>query len=152
RLTSLPCGASPPPTTSARRRSPPRRSWRRSAAARLRVPRPVPGPGRRSRPCRRRPTPPRPPVRTPQVVLLQDVTVRFPGRSSLALAGASILIPPRTVLGVTGRSGTGKSTVLRVAGGWLRPTEGRALTDGVHAADGSRAAHRPAPVPVFRHP
>ena len=77
-------------------------------------------------------------VRAPRVVL-QDVTVRFPGRSSPALAGVRILIPPRTVLGVTGRSGTGKSTLLRVAGGWLRPTEGRALTDGVPAADGCRA-------------
>jgi ATP-binding cassette, subfamily C, bacterial CydD len=78
------------------------------------------------------------PVRAPRVVL-QDVTVRFPGRSSPALAGVSILVPPRTVLGVTGPSGTGKSTMLRVAGGWLRPTEGRVLTDGVPAADGSRA-------------
>jgi ATP-binding cassette subfamily C protein CydD len=43
------------------------------------------------------------------------------------------------MLGVTGPSGTGKSTLLRVAGGWLRPTEGRALADGVPAADGSRA-------------
>jgi ABC-type multidrug transport system fused ATPase/permease subunit len=80
----------------------------------------------------------RDPVRAPRVVL-QDVTVRFPGRSSPALAGVRILIPPRTVLGVTGRSGTGKSTLLRVARGWLRPTEGRALTDGVPAADGSHA-------------
>jgi ATP-binding cassette subfamily C protein CydD len=78
------------------------------------------------------------PVRAPRVVL-QDVTVRFPGRSSPALAGVSILVPPRTMLGVTGPSGTGKSTLLRVAGGWLRPTEGRALADGVPAADGSRA-------------
>lgn len=73
------------------------------------------------------------------VVALQGVTVRFAGRSRPALAGISVLVPPRTVLGVTGPSGSGKSTLLKVAGGWLRPTEGRALISGVPAAGTGRA-------------
>jgi ATP-binding cassette subfamily C protein CydD len=78
------------------------------------------------------------PVHAPAVVL-QDATVRFAGRPAPALASVSILIPPRSVLGVTGASGSGKSTLLRVAGGWLRPTGGRALADGVPAAESRRA-------------
>jgi ATP-binding cassette subfamily C protein CydD len=72
-------------------------------------------------------------------VVLQDATVRFPGRPAPALAGVSILIPPGSVLGVTGASGSGKSTLLKAAGGWLRPGDGQALADGIPAADGRRA-------------
>jgi ATP-binding cassette subfamily C protein CydD len=72
-------------------------------------------------------------------LVLQDATVRFAGRPVPALAGISILVPPGTVLGVTGASGSGKSTLLRVAGGWLGLSDGKALADGLPAAEGRRA-------------
>jgi ATP-binding cassette subfamily C protein CydD len=72
-------------------------------------------------------------------VALQGVTVRFAGRPQPALAGVSVVVPPRTVLGVTGPSGSGKSTLLKVAGGWLRPGDGWALVGGVPAGAGHRA-------------
>jgi ATP-binding cassette subfamily C protein CydD len=78
------------------------------------------------------------PLHAPAVVL-QDATVRFAGRPAPALAGVSILVPPGSVLGVTGASGSGKSTLLKAAGGWLRPTGGQALADGEPAAEGNRA-------------
>jgi ATP-binding cassette, subfamily C, bacterial CydD len=72
-------------------------------------------------------------------VAVQDVTVRFAGRSQPALSDVSVLVAPRTVLGVAGPSGSGKSTLLKVAGGWLRPSEGRVLTDGAPARDAGSA-------------
>jgi ATP-binding cassette subfamily C protein CydD len=73
-------------------------------------------------------------------VALHDVTVRFAGRSRLALSDVSVLVPPRTVLAVAGPSGSGKSTLLKVAGGWLRPSRGRALIGGVPADEVSGSA------------
>jgi ATP-binding cassette subfamily C protein CydD len=70
-------------------------------------------------------------------VALQGVTVRFAGRPRPALSDVSVLVPPHTVLGVTGPSGSGKSTLLKVAGGWLRPSEGVVLIDGAPAAGDS---------------
>ena len=72
---------------------------------------------------------------------LQGVTVRFAGRARPALSDVSVVVPPRTVLGVAGPSGAGKSTRLKVAGGWLRPSEGRALIGGV-PADGVSGSGR----------
>jgi len=73
-------------------------------------------------------------------VALQGVTVRFAGRSRPALSDVSVVVPPRTVLGVAGPSGSGKSTLLKVTGGWLRPSEGRALIGGVPADEVSGPA------------
>jgi ATP-binding cassette, subfamily C, bacterial CydD len=73
-------------------------------------------------------------------VVLHGVTVRFAGRSRPALSDVSITVAPRTVLGVAGPSGTGKSTLLKVAGGWLRPSAGLVLVDGAPAAGDSGSA------------
>ena len=72
-------------------------------------------------------------------VALQGVTVRFAGRSGSALGDVSVFVPPRSVLGVTGPSGSGSSTLLKVAGGGLRPSEGQALIGGVPATAAGRA-------------
>jgi ATP-binding cassette subfamily C protein CydD len=72
-------------------------------------------------------------------VALHDVTVRFAGRSRPALRDVGVFVPPRTVLGVAGPSGSGKSALLKVAGGWLLPSRGRALVCGVPADEAARA-------------
>lgn len=47
------------------------------------------------------------------------------------LRGINLRVGQGEILGIVGRSGTGKTTLLRVLGGLLRPTTGTASVDGV---------------------
>jgi NitT/TauT family transport system ATP-binding protein len=47
------------------------------------------------------------------------------------LRDINLQVPQGQIVGIVGRSGTGKTTLLRVLGGLLRPTTGRASVDGV---------------------
>jgi ATP-binding cassette, subfamily C, bacterial CydD len=83
---------------------------------------------------------------TPPRVELRDVSVRFPTRSSAALSDITLTLPSGLVFGLAGASGTGKSTLLRVAGGWLAPTDGTVRLDQRPPGKGGRAlliAQRP---------
>ncbi|UCE30996.1 MAG: ABC transporter ATP-binding protein [Burkholderiales bacterium] len=63
--------------------------------------------------------------------------VRFGYRERLVLDGVSLRFPRGRVTAVIGGSGSGKTTILRLIGGQLRPLEGRVTVDGqdVHALD-----------------
>jgi ATP-binding cassette subfamily C protein CydCD len=91
----------------------------------LDLPVPVPAAGRT-------PDPAAGPIR------LEAVTVD--GRSGPVLDRMSLTIPPAQVLGLTGASGAGKSTVLDLLLGWRRPDGGRVTVDGVDLAAVDRAA------------
>ncbi|MET0765497.1 MAG: thiol reductant ABC exporter subunit CydD [Blastococcus sp.] len=71
-------------------------------------------------------------------VRLEAVTVR--GRAGPVLDDVSLVVPPGHVLGLTGVSGAGKSTVLDLLLGWRRPDGGRVTVDGVDLADADHAA------------
>jgi len=58
-----------------------------------------------------------------------DLTVRFAGRA--VLDGLSLHVADGEVVAVLGPSGTGKSTLLRVIAGLLRPDAGTVYLDGV---------------------
>src|SRR3954451_14270203 len=58
-------------------------------------------------------------------------TVNVDGRGGPALGRPSVAIPPGEVVGLTGASGAGKSTVLDLLLGWRRPDRGRVTVDGV---------------------
>jgi ATP-binding cassette subfamily C protein CydD len=82
----------------------------------------------------------------PPSVELRRVTVRYPTRTSPALSDITANVSPGAVLGISGASGTGKSTLLRVAGGWQTPTDGNVRLHRGHHAGGGRAlliAQRP---------
>ncbi|MFI9170563.1 thiol reductant ABC exporter subunit CydD [Streptomyces lincolnensis] len=68
-------------------------------------------------------------------VVLDGVTVRYPGRSGDALADVSFAVEPGETVALVGPSGAGKSTLLNVLLGFVRPTEGRVLVGGVDLAD-----------------
>ncbi|MET8997540.1 thiol reductant ABC exporter subunit CydD [Amycolatopsis sp. NPDC004169] len=71
----------------------------------------------------------------------EDVTVE--GRSGPILDGFSLRLPPGEVVGLTGPSGVGKSTLLDLLLGWRRPDGGRILVGGTDLADVGRATwHR----------
>jgi len=56
---------------------------------------------------------------------LEALVYRYPGRAELALAGASLTIPPAARIAVIGGNGSGKSTLLLHANGTLRPASGQ---------------------------
>ena len=72
------------------------------------------------------------------MIALRDVTKRFGDR--VALDGVSIEVQPGTVHVLLGSSGSGKSTVLRVILGLVRPDRGEAMVDGTPVTDTTRAA------------
>ena len=75
------------------------------------------------------------PVR--QTLELRDVTFRYPGASGPALEGFSLIARARATTGIVGTTGSGKTTVLDLLLGLLRPESGALLVDGVpvEAAD-----------------
>ncbi|MFI0356311.1 thiol reductant ABC exporter subunit CydD [Actinomadura sp. 9N407] len=68
-------------------------------------------------------------------IVLEDVTVRYPGAERPALEGVSLRVAPGERVAVTGRSGAGKSTLLLVLAGLCPVESGRVLVDGVDLRD-----------------
>ncbi len=81
------------------------------------------------------------PERVPEIVL-EEVTVRYPGADSAALDRVSLRVAAGERVAVTGPSGAGKSTLLLVLAGLVSPTSGRVLVDGADLAGLDAAAWR----------
>ena len=64
-------------------------------------------------------------------IMLQDVSVTYPGTNTPALQGVSLRIKPGESLALVGKSGAGKSTLADVILGVLDPDQGVAQIDGV---------------------
>jgi NitT/TauT family transport system ATP-binding protein len=66
-------------------------------------------------------------------VEMHDVSVRFGrnGHGVEAVSGVSLEVEPGDFVSVIGPSGCGKSTLLNIVAGFLQPTLGRVLLDGV---------------------
>ena len=71
------------------------------------------------------------------MIALRDVSRRFGDR--VALDGVSIEVLPGTVHVLLGSSGSGKSTVLRVILGLVKPDRGEVTVDGTVVTDATRA-------------
>jgi ATP-binding cassette subfamily C protein LapB len=61
---------------------------------------------------------------------LVDVHFRHPGDDTELISGASICVEPGSAVGITGNNGVGKSTLLDLIMGFVRPCQGRILLDG----------------------
>ncbi|GAT64546.1 ABC transporter ATPase [Planomonospora sphaerica] len=70
------------------------------------------------------------PAAAPEI-RLENVTVRYPGRTEAALEDVSLVIAPGERVALVGESGAGKSTLLHLLLGFLTPESGRVLVDGV---------------------
>ena len=64
-----------------------------------------------------------------------NVAYRYPGAAAQALDGVSFDVPAGTVLGVVGRSGSGKSTITRLLQGISRDHQGLVRIDGIDLRD-----------------
>ncbi len=71
-------------------------------------------------------------------VSVRGVTVRFEKRA--ALSGATLEIPPGSIVGLLGPSGAGKTTLIRCIAGLLRPQEGSVTVAGLPVPDRGLAA------------
>jgi ATP-binding cassette, subfamily B, bacterial HlyB/CyaB len=61
----------------------------------------------------------------------EDVTFHYPGSPSAAIKDLSFAIEPGQVVGVVGRSGSGKTTITRLIQGLYRPQAGLIKIDGL---------------------
>jgi ATP-binding cassette, subfamily B, bacterial PglK len=61
---------------------------------------------------------------------LADVHYSYPGAERPALAGVDMAIPARSSVGIVGGTGAGKTTVVDVILGLLRPGQGALMVDG----------------------
>ena len=81
----------------------------------------------------------RPLSRAQGVIEFRDVTARYPGQDSPALADVSFIAKPGTVTAIVGRSGSGKSSLIKLIPRFYEPEAGRIFLDG-HPLDEYRLA------------
>ncbi len=65
----------------------------------------------------------------------RDVSFTYPGAEQPVLQSISFKIKPSDVVAIVGLSGAGKSTLLDLLLGFLTPTDGHILVDGVNLTD-----------------
>ena len=62
---------------------------------------------------------------------LKDVSLQYPGKNLFALSGITLKVPEGTSLGIVGRSGSGKTSLVDLILGLLEPTSGQVSVGGV---------------------
>ena len=67
-------------------------------------------------------------------VIFQDVDFRFVDHSPLVVNRVSFSIPAGSFVGIVGRSGSGKSTIMKLLPRLYKPSDGRILIDGYDIA------------------
>ena len=75
------------------------------------------------------------PTRVAGHLRFDDVTFRYPGGDTAAVAGVSLDVPAGTTLALVGETGSGKSTLAALVARLYDPTAGRVTIDGVDLRD-----------------
>lgn len=76
-----------------------------------------------------------------QCLELSDISYTYPGQTEPVLCGLHLRLQRGGTLGITGPTGTGKSTLIDLMLGLLRPTEGQVTVDGVPITENTRDWH-----------
>ncbi len=74
-----------------------------------------------------------------QCIDLKDITYRYPNSDRYVLEHADMQIPVGQSVGIVGTSGAGKTTIVDVMLGLLRPENGQILADGVEVREHYRS-------------
>jgi ATP-binding cassette, subfamily B, bacterial len=75
-------------------------------------------------------------------IRLEGVRFRYPQGVDDALRGADLHIPAGSSLALVGETGSGKSTIVKLAARYYDPTEGRVLVDGMDLTQLDLAGYR----------
>jgi subfamily B ATP-binding cassette protein MsbA len=81
-------------------------------------------------------------ARTRGDVVLQDVSVLYPGSTRPALDGISLRVAPGQTVALVGSSGSGKTTLVNLLPRFVEPTGGRITLDGVELREWRLSALR----------
>lgn len=68
------------------------------------------------------------------MIEINNITFRYPGTQNNVYEGFSLTLPESKVYGLLGKNGTGKSTLLYLISGLLRPSAGSVKVDGNEAS------------------
>jgi len=79
------------------------------------------------------------PVRFDHVILFEDVTYSYPNTERSAIDGVSFEIKKGSEVGMIGTTGAGKSTIVDILLGLLKPTRGKVTVDGVDISTNIRS-------------
>ncbi len=82
------------------------------------------------------------PLTLQQELRLERISIRYEGAQDDALTGVDLTIEAGEFVGVVGPTGGGKSTLVDVILGLLRPTTGRVTVDGVDIRGNEKAWHK----------
>ena len=67
------------------------------------------------------------------MITIQDISYSYPGQKMPVFSNFSLSLPENRIYGLLGKNGTGKSTLLYLIAGLLRPKAGSVSFDGVAA-------------------
>ena len=68
------------------------------------------------------------------MINVQDISFKYKGQKALVFDGFSLRLEENCIYGLLGKNGTGKSTLLYLLTGLLRPNKGTVSVDGTEAA------------------
>lgn len=63
-------------------------------------------------------------------LITKNLGYSYTGRDSFSLSGININVPLKSIYGLLGKNGSGKSTILKLIGGHLQPSSGQIILDG----------------------
>ncbi len=78
------------------------------------------------------------PLGLEQSIRLEDIHYAYPGNRQPLFDGLTLEIPAGSCVGIVGATGAGKTTLVDIALGLLRPHSGRVVVDGVAILDANR--------------
>ncbi|OLB73832.1 MAG: hypothetical protein AUI14_25155 [Actinobacteria bacterium 13_2_20CM_2_71_6] len=84
------------------------------------------------------------------VIVFDKVSFRYPGTDRYVLNEVSLTIGAGRTVALVGRSGAGKTTLIKLLVGLYRPTSGRILIGGIDTATMSRATLRQSTGVIFQ--
>ncbi len=79
------------------------------------------------------------PVRFEQAIRFEDVTYSYPNTERTVVDGVSFEIKKGSEVGIIGTTGAGKSTIVDILLGLLKPTRGKVTVDGVDISTNIRS-------------